>query len=403
VASPTAAETESPTAGLTLSPKPTTTPAAGSRFALTGSMAAVRTGHTATLLKDGRVLIAGGSPKAWNSPSLASAELYNPTTGKFTATGSMHVARANHAATLLKDGRVLITGGHDSSDTTIQHTPAPGRVWAPESAELYDPSTGKFTLTGSMTEAREDHTATLLGNGRVLVTGGWDCSAGISCDSLMTGEIYDPSAGTFSSIGPAPQGTLATLLKDGRVFLAADIEGCLVRLYDPVAGEFDYTAPGLSDDSACDTPGAAGHASGALTLLEDGRVLVTGGYMGTGPGTTLVAAADLFDPSTGLLSSTAPMARARDGHTSTLLPGGHVLVAGGGDPRYCRTHSCPSSGPSSVEVYDPATRRFTPAGPMKTGRYYHTATRLSDGRVLITGGWGGAASGAALASAELFA
>jgi hypothetical protein len=240
---------ETPTAVTTPSTKPTTAPSSGSHFTLTGSMSIARTGHTATLLKNGRVLVVGGSSKAWSGPSLASAELYDPVTGKFTPTGSMTVPRANHVATLLQDGRVLITGGHDVNDMTTQHTPDPGRIWAPMSAELYDPTTGSFTLTGSMTAPREEHTATLLGDGRVLITGGWDCSEGTSCSSVMSGELYDPSTGTFTSIGPAPQGTLATILSDGRVFLAADIEQCFARLYDPATGSFEHTMPGLSPDA----------------------------------------------------------------------------------------------------------------------------------------------------------
>jgi hypothetical protein len=130
---------------------------------------------------------------------------------------------------------------------------------------------------------------------------------------------------------------------------------------------------------------------------------VAGGYLGSGPGTHLVSAADLWDPATGMYSATGSMAKARDGHTTTLLPSGRVLVAGGGDWRYCRTHSCAASSSSAAEIYDAAAGRFASSGAMEAGRFFHAATLLPGGRVLITGGWGGSSSGAALASAELYA
>ena len=191
------------------------------------------------MLQDGRVLIAGGSGKAWgsspglasgsspslapgSSPSLASAELYDPTTGKFTPTGSMHVARAGHTATLLKDGRVLITGGHSTALGSPWTNTGMGLPLA--SAELYDPTTGKFSLTGSMTVARDYQSATLLEDGRVLIVGGYDCSQVTSCNDLMSAELYDPTTGEFTPTGSIQGcGGPATLLNDGRVLV---VDGC---------------------------------------------------------------------------------------------------------------------------------------------------------------------------------
>lgn len=131
-------------------------------FAATGPMTAARGFFTATRLSDGRVLVAGGTPSSWDQsgPELASTELYDPKTGTFRATGSMRTPRDAHTATLLLDGRVLITGGDDR----FRHPVA--------SAELYDPKAGTFSPTGSMKAARSFHVATLLADGRVLVTGG---------------------------------------------------------------------------------------------------------------------------------------------------------------------------------------------------------------------------------------
>jgi hypothetical protein len=170
-------------------------------------MATARELHTATLLPDGRVLIAGGFGE---SPYLASAELYDPKTGSFSPTGSMATARELHTATLLSDGLVLIAGGNDSWYSTTSTSFA--------SAELYDPKTGSFSPTGSMATARSYHTATLLSDGLVLIAGGTDGSTW-----LVSAELYDPKTGSFSPTGSMTTGRAfhtATALPDGRVLIA---------------------------------------------------------------------------------------------------------------------------------------------------------------------------------------
>src|SRR6202022_3250394 len=147
----------------------TAVPALGSSntWTPTGSMTTARTGHTATLLANGEVLVAGGGNA---TGSLTSAELYNPATGKWTVSGSMATARGSHTATLLPNGEVLVAGGVSNGSSP----------WAPSctaTAELYNPFTGQWTTTGSMTKPRDSHTATLLNDGSVLVAGGL-CNGG---------------------------------------------------------------------------------------------------------------------------------------------------------------------------------------------------------------------------------
>ena len=256
-------------------------PAKGT-FSATGSLATPREAHTATLLADGRVLIAGGMET--QERSVASAELYDPKTGTFSPTGSMATARAWHTATLLSDGRVLIAGGSPaawSSGSTLA------------SAEVYDPKTGAFTTTGPMTYSRSFHTATLLADGRVLMTGGSNGSV----ESLFSAEIYDPKTGAFSATGRMTDGReyhTATRLVDGRVLVAGGGGDYVNRnflasaeLYDVGTGTFSRTGS-LTDARTNHT----------ASLLADGRVLVTGGYGADAP----LASAELYDPKTGAFS-----------------------------------------------------------------------------------------------------
>ena len=189
-------------------------------FVLTGSLNTARNMHTATLLNNGMVLVAGGYG---SSGVLASAELYNPVTGTFTPTGSLNTARYNHTATLLNNGMVLIAGGENSTGALA-------------SAELYNPTTGTFTPTASLNFARYESTATVLNNGLVLVTGGE-----ASGTYLASAELYDPVAATFTATGSlntARRVHTATLLNDGMVLIAGGINSSGIsltsaELYEP--------------------------------------------------------------------------------------------------------------------------------------------------------------------------
>jgi centrosomal CEP192-like protein/HYDIN/CFA65/VesB family protein/galactose oxidase-like protein len=324
-------------------------------FVPTGNMNSPREGHTATLLNNGKVLVAGGS--LGNGISyLATTELYDPTTGTFTDTGSLNAARGSHTATLLNNGKVLVAGG--SVDGT--------RALA--SSELYDPATGTFSPTGSMNTTRVGHTATLLNNGTVLIAGGVDILAA----ELASAELYDPATGTFSptgSMNTTRGGYTAALLNNGKVLFAggSDSSGFIPlassELYDPTIGTFTPTG---SMNAARVGPTA--------TLLNDGKVLVAGGYQDIMANFIFVVSGELYDPTTGTFSPTGSLNTGRNGHTATLLNNGKVLFAGG------------FSAMASSELFDPTTGTFAPTGSLNTGRNVHTATLLNNGTVLVAGG-----------------
>jgi RHS repeat-associated protein len=336
-----------------------------------GSMNAARDAHTATLLDNGLVLIAAGGY------DLASAELYDPSTGTFTLTGSLNTERIVHTATLLNNGMVLVAGGQ----CDIIHYCSEFLA----SAELYDPGTGTFAFTGSMSTARWSHTATLLNNGMVLVAGGFCDYSGLACGSA---ELYNPATGIFTPTGNlnfARYGHTATLLNNGMVLIAGGQNDgsssfTSAELYNPATGTFSPTGSMNM-----------GRENHTATLLNNGMVLVAGGSFYP-PGYTALASAELYDPASGTFTPTGSLNTARSAHTATPLNNGMVLMAGGGNN---------SSGVlASAELYNPASGTFAYTGSLNTARSSDTATLLNNGTVLIAGGSDG--NGNLLASAELY-
>ena len=310
-----------------------------------------RSGHTATLLPDGKVLIAGGMRR--NQDFYRSAELYDPVTHNFRGTGDMTIARVGHTATLLRSGKVLIAGGWIGHACT-------------DSANLYDPATGKFTEISGMKARRGRPVATLLSNGDVLITGGADHD---SPGGTALAELFHASTLTFEAVGPMHEARIAhtaTLLNDGRVLIVGgrgDAVTASAELFDPKTRQFTLTG-NLSTARYKHTAG----------LLPDGRVLIAGGsderdWHGN------LSSAEIYDPHTGNFTPTSSLhdSRFKLPESAVQLDSGQLLIAGGS---------------KEVEIYDPAANKFFVAsGQINDARHFLSETKLQDGSVLLAGGY----------------
>ena len=316
-------------------------------FTPVGNLTTARADHTATLLPDGKVLITGGF--SGNFQPLASAELYDPSTGKFTPTSNMNTSRAWHTAILLASGKVLIAGGVQDSQFSAFLV----------SAEIYDPSIGTFAATGNMILGGRVR-STLLPDDRVLIA-----------EDGKVAEIYDPARGTFAltsaytSSSPILVDT-ATSLPDGRVLVTGCAAQCSVgttELYDSHTGMFSTTGPRRAWDSIS-----------TATLLINGTVLFV-----EGNDNALPDDAEIYDPTSGVFTHIGFTSDVHEFSAAARLPDGTVLIAGG--------QVASGNGNPSAELYVPATSMFNSAGNMITGRHEHTATLLPDGTVLLAGGY----------------
>ncbi|MBZ4398062.1 MULTISPECIES: kelch repeat-containing protein [unclassified Myxococcus] len=325
---------------------------------LTASPTYNRTGFTQTTLADGRVLVAGGT--AQGAPAdFRATELYTPgASTPWSTTGDMVVARYEHAATRLQDGRVLVSGGI----TPLGN----GR-----DAELYDPATGTWTATGSLIAARARHTQTLLQNGKVLVVGG-DGTA--TTQGLGSAELYDPATGTWT-LAASPSrggysGHTATLLRNGDVLLLGN------------RNQHERYRPSTNTWIATANSGAvlaAGHSATLLTTTVNGEVLVVGPQWQSDVPSQM---ASRYDPvaNTWTTAIWAPFPRV--GHGAVELSNGSVLVVGGYHP----TTGAPAQW---VSRYDIGTGGWTALTALALARRDFGMSLVGNApdQVLLNGGW----------------
>ncbi|ABF42231.1 Ig-like, group 2 [Candidatus Koribacter versatilis Ellin345] len=340
-------------------------------FVPVGSLHDARQNHAATLLQDGTVLVTGGQGSSNGSgfPLLRSAELYDPVATSFTLTGVMNQTREFHTATLLSNGKVLIAGGQ---------TQGTGLYMLTATAELYDPSTSTFTPTGKLNHPRAFHTATLLSNGQVLIAGGEDENG-----PSTSAELYDPASGSFTPTNgnmTNPGGGAAVALNDGTVLFIEDASatGVNLEVFDPATGMFTATI-------------ANGFAGDTAVLLSSGNVLNYGLSIYDGESDVDIPSAQVCNAGTKVFSAVGDLSVARTSSPGTRLSNGKVVVIGG--------FSQQAGAIGDAEVYDPTSQTFLGAGSLNTPRWLHTATLLNDGTVLITGG---AEDAGPLSSAEVY-
>ncbi|RKH50486.1 hypothetical protein D7Y23_13185 [Corallococcus sp. AB050B] len=322
--------------------------------AATGSLAKDRVFIPHTRLLDGRVLVAGGMEYndifvPGGKPYHGISELYDPRTGTWSFTGSMNLVRDVASSQRLADGRVLVAGGWDNNVYQSRTVHA--------SAELFDPTTGTWAFTGSMTQPRYKAPSIALADGRVLVAGG----ANLTVNDLLSAEVYNPTTGGWTATGAlvAKVQRLA-LLPDGRVLGVAT--GANVQVYTPATNA--WTSLGALP---------TGQVPDVAVPLADGRVLVAGASSGA------TQKASLFDPVTNTFTATGSMLMAHPDPAAVRMPDGTVLVFAGRSG---------FSVQNAVERYTPATGTWSAESPLITARSAHAAVLLDSGDVLISGGVG---------------
>lgn len=343
-----------------------TATAAPAVFTATGPMADARLGATATLLTNGKVLVTGGYN---GSSNLASTSIYDPATGTFTTGPAMNSASNGGIAAPLNNGTVLLAGGWNG--TTAVATP-----------QRYNPDTNSYlTTAGNMAKAVVQPGAVVLNDGKVLVTGG---AEGVNAQKYS--QLYNPASGVGGAFVATPEMAVARIemgivrLANGDVLVAGgrDFGGtatATAETYSPTGNNYTNTSPMTT-----------ARYGATATLLSNGKVLIAGGR-----GSIFHNGTELYDPNSRSFSAGPPMSSARAFATATKLADGKVLIAGGTDQ---------STYLSSTEIYDPQTNTFSAGPAMTAARSGANAVALNNGKVLIAGGI--TTGSAYLSSAELF-
>jgi hypothetical protein len=319
----------------------------------TATMAYVRYGHIALGLNDGKVLIAGGYN---GSAYLQTAELYNPATNTFALTGSMTSVRGLGGGVLLSDGRVLAFGGYNGSGVT-------------NTAEIYNPSTGTWSATGSMVGSRYLPYGVRLSDNRVLAMGGFNDA---------TTEIYNPSTGTWSAAASMNGGRYlggVVLLNDNTVLACGGMTAIYPAAINATCQKYNSSTNTWSTTGAPVAP----RAGAIFAKLADGRVLAGGGMNAA---YTYLATAEVYNPTAGTWAATGSLSTARYATAFAALTDGTVLAAGG----YNGT-----SYLATAELFNPGAGTWSATVSLSTAGlgYWSPAARLFDGSVLVSGGYNG--------------
>jgi len=350
--------------------------ASSGTFTTTGSMNVARQYHTATLLANGEVLVVGGS-NSGGGDAAGTAELYNPTTGTWSFTGSPTAARVDHSAVRLQNGQVLVAGGLGSEECTFL-----------SSAELYNPATGTFTATGSMTTARSSFVLVALQNGQVLAAGGSPCGTDDEF-GLTSAELYNPATGTWTATGSMTgiEQNVAALLQNGDVLILPAQNN--PSLYNPSTGSWTAAA----------SPPEPVAASYQAITLPSGNVFAEGSN--TYPW-------GIYNPSTNQWTTYSPLPCPSETECdggAALLSTGNVLVAGGETVTKTGKHTYTYMVNGIANLLNPSTLTWASTGSMTVPLVGGTVTVLSNGQVLFAGGYGNDSSDTgilAVASAELY-
>jgi len=348
-------------------------------FVRAGRLKDIRFRYSGTLLPDGNILIAGGTSNSSDFNRITSIVIYDTKSSKFIKSGNMKEARYDHTATLLKDNRILLTGGYGES----------GEL---NSAEVYNYKTKKSYKLPNMKYGRHEHAATMLSNGRVFIIGGHQDKyyyGDRQKTETESAEIFNPITNTFITTPKSnflyDRYPLLVTLRNGKVFIAGGRKlraqydnQYYAEIYDPKKNSFTVIGKMIQP-----------HQYGTVTLLKDDKVLLTGGLISQN---TVSKYAEIYDPLKNKFISTEELNVNRYFHTATLLPDGKVLIAGGKSkddylPLNKGMRDLKTFETVSAEIYNPAKGSFYRISDMKTPRSLHLAVSVPSGAVFLFGGF----------------